>query len=556
MKVHLEIGILLIFVSIYLVLFNVTIPHGDALRVVRQIEAKELIWNPNHLLFDPFGYAWHRLLQVIGLDIPILTSFELISGIATIISLCIFHKILLTLGVKNGWVRVMVVAGLFASKNFLSMSVSQYYFMLQMPFLLGALYCGIRFYDKVQTGEDAGKFLYAMGFLMAVATGIEINNAVPILFVGIGLIFASTPGRSVQYASVLRFYGAAAAVGFPLFIAGYLLSGTTGSFLSWIFSYEGEAGSSLTNYYGTPLTLMGILSSAATVAFHLLCGNVIETVGLGTILKVLVLSRPLEFVPDIGKLTLAALLIPVIVVGMMSLLVWSVARSRSDFLVRLNLLWLTGYLAFNFFWPYSGDLFWFQLLPFIWVLVALSTRKKKGVGEFGYSALHLTPARLALGYVLGSLLLAFNTFQTIIPLAWADMDSHQARHSAMLDRVDLEIIPGWDNYKWMMQSQVDGSTEKLILMNMALKTVDDVQHISRLGDIVNMHLSKGARVVVGRLYALDRESNPWYGLMDLGWPRSKIQALLEDFCYRPIGVIDDVGFHEIYECDQDVENGR
>jgi len=547
-KAHLEIGILLIFVSIYLVIFNVTIPHGDALRVARQIEAKELIWNPNHLLFDPFGYAWHRLIHTIGLDISILSGFELISGIATIISLYIFHQILLALGAKNGWIRVMIVVGLFASKNFLSMSVSQYYFMLQMPFLLGALYCGIRFYDKAGTGEQAEKLLYAMGLLMAIATAIEINNVVPILFVGIGLIFASAPGRPVQYTTALRFYGAAAALGVPIFIAGYLLSDTTSDFLSWIFAYEGKEDSSLTNYYGTSLTLVGILSSTATVAFHLLFGNFIETAGLGTILKVMVLGHPLEFVPNIGKLTLAALLIPVVAAGMVSLLVWSAARSRDDWLVRLNLLWVMGYLAFNFFWPYTSDLFWFQLLPFIWILVVLYACKEWRTSEFGRSALRLTPVRLALGYLLVSLLLVLNTFQTIIPVTWTDMDGYQARHSAMLDGIDLEIIPGWDNYKWMMQNQAGRSTEKLLLMNMALKAEDNEQHISHLGDVVDMHLSRGARVVVGRLYALDRESNPWYGLADLGWPRDRIKMLLEDFCHRPIIVIDDVSFHEIYNC--------
>lgn len=548
MKAHLEIGILLVFVSTYLVVFNVTIPHGDALRVARQIEAKELIWNPNHLLFDPFGYAWHRLIHTIGLDISILSGFELISGIATIISLYIFHQILLALGAKNGWIRVMIVVGLFASKNFLSMSVSQYYFMLQMPFLLGALYCGIRFYDKAGTGEQAEKLLYAMGLLMAAATAIEINNVVPILFVGIGLIFVSVSGKPVQYTNALRFYGAAAALGVPIFIAGYLLSDTTSDFLSWIFAYEGKEGSSLTNYYGTSLTLVGILSSTATVVFHLLFGNFIETAGLGTILKVIVLGHPLEFVPDIGKLTLAALLIPVVAGGMVSLLVWSAARSRDDWLVRLNLLWVTGYLAFNFFWPYTSDLFWFQLLPFIWILVVRYACKEWRTSEFGRSALRLTPVRLALGYLLVSLVLLLNTFQTIIPVAWADMDGHQARHSAMLDDIDLEIIPGWDNYKWMMQSQTGQSTEKLLLMNMALKAEDDEQHISHLGNVVDMHLSRGARVVVGRLYALDRESNPWYGLADLGWPRDRIKMLLENFCRRPIIVIDDVSFHEIYNC--------
>lgn len=555
-KAHFEIGFLLICVSIYLAIFNVAIPHGDALRVARQIDANELIWNPNHLLFDPFGYAWHHILHAMGLNLSVLTGFELISGIATIISLYIFHRILLALGVTNRWIRMMATIGLFSSKNFLSMSISQYYFMLQMPFLLGSLYCGVKFHEGIIAEKDSRKFLYAMGLLMAISTGIEINNVVPIAFIGIGLAFASPKGRQIRCTDSLRFLGSAAMIGFPIFFAGYFLSDTTSDFLSWVLAYQGEADSSLTNYYGTRMTVAGIISSAATVVFHLLFGNIIETAGLGTILKVLVLGQPLEFVPDAAKLALAALLMPIVGISMISLLIWAVIRSKENRLVRLNLLWISGYLVFNFFWPYTSDLFWFQLLPFIWILVVLFSGAANYADKPRRAALTPSSAKLSLGCLVIVMLLLLNTSQTVIPLAWADVTGRQAEHSAMLDGVDVEIVPGWDNYKWMMQDRSSAPLEKLLLMNMALKPEDDEQHISRLGKLVATHLDEGARVVVGRLYKLDRESNPWYGLADLGWPRSKIQTLLEDFCHRPIGVIDDVGFHEIYKCDQDAENGR
>ncbi|MCK5092492.1 MAG: hypothetical protein KAR30_08175, partial [Gammaproteobacteria bacterium] len=176
---------IIIFIGMYLIAFNVTVPHGDALRIVRQIEASDLIWNPNHLIFDPLGYYWYSILNKLGVELEILGSFELISAISTIISLIIFHAVLIETGINKRSVRVIAVVGLFASKNFLSLAVSQYYFMVQMPFLLGALFFGIRFISDSRSGKKEGRYLYAIGVLLAIATGLEINNIVLVFMLGL-----------------------------------------------------------------------------------------------------------------------------------------------------------------------------------------------------------------------------------------------------------------------------------------------------------------------------------------------------------------------------------
>src|SRR5688572_3201969 len=97
------------FALLYVVLFNRTWPHGDAQRIVRQIESSELLWNPNHLLLEPIGYYFHALLSALGLTLDPLTSFEILSGIATLISLAIFHAALLRAGVASAATRLLCV---------------------------------------------------------------------------------------------------------------------------------------------------------------------------------------------------------------------------------------------------------------------------------------------------------------------------------------------------------------------------------------------------------------------------------------------------------------
>jgi hypothetical protein len=89
---------------------------------------------------------------------------------------------------------------------------------------------------------------------------------------------------------------------------------------------------------------------------------------------------------------------------------------------------------------------------------------------------------------------------------------------------------------------------------MATKQNNDPQHISNLPQIIENHLSAGKRVVVARLYNKDSESNPWYNLSRMGWPRAKIQKMLENYCNREINRIEDVVFHELYVCKKNGSN--
>jgi len=145
-------------------------------------------------------------------------------------------------------------------------------------------------------------------------------------------------------------------------------------------------------------------------------------------------------------------------------------------------------------------------------------------------------------------LLAVNTLQTVLPVSRTDTESRRAAHMALLRHGDVEIIPGWDGYAWLDLDPAGPRVERLSLMEMALQSETSDRHIRHLPDIIAPHLGQGRRVIVGRLYDKDHGINPWTGLTRLGWPRSRIQALLARYCGKEIGAVGDVVFRELAEC--------
>lgn len=544
-----------VLVIAYLFAFSRTVPHGDALRVVRQIQAEHLIWNPNHLIFDPIGYGWYALLEKFGFSISALDSFEIISGIATVASLLVFHAILVQAGVKWWGARALAIGGLFASRSFLSLANNQYYFMVQMPLLLGALYLGMRFLAMESDEKSRAMYLYGIGVLVAVAATILFSNV--LLVVALGLVVGFTRNRQQasqagwNYAYAARIWGAAALVGFPAYIFGYLASGSSAGFFHWLLSYQGESASALNDLYLVQWSTQSVVESLARLGFNLFSASILENAGLGTYFRALIFREPLEFVPEIFRLSLVVALTPIIIGMMLMLMVWAVRRFRRDMLIPFAFAWGASYLLFNFLWSVGGEHFWVQILPVVWLMwmvylfsnnaepfkadIAIWSRKNWKL----WATLLVVPA-----------LLFVNTVNTVIPVS-GKAEAEVLKYHALLRDGDLEIMPGWEVIGWMRSEQQRPRVERLLLMNMALQSKEQDRHIQRLPEIVADHLASGRRVVVGRLYDKDHEINPWYGLTRLGWPRSRIQSLLGRYCHTEIGRVDDVVFREIKVCRSD-----
>lgn len=538
---------IIVSTAIYLIAFSRIVPHGDALRIVRQIHEQQLLWNPNHLIFDPLGYAWFELLGKLGFSLSVLDSFELLSGISAGLSLLLFHAILLRAGVRWWVVRLTAVAGLFASQGFLSMAISQYYFMVQMPFLLGTLYLALRFFQFEQEGKECHYCLYSMGALSAISGALMFNNVLLVGMLGLMVGFPRRRGSSWIYANSARLWGVAAAVGVPVFVLGYVLSGSNDNFFRWLLSYQGESASSLNELYGVVWNWKGAAESLARVGFNLFSANLIENAGLGTVIRAFLFWEPLEFIPEITKMVLAISLTPVISGLLLMLLYWGILHIKRDRVVQFAYVWMGSYIIFNFLWSSGGDLFWFQTLPILWLLLLMHLGATKelnaatdnyGQGRWKLWALFsIVPA-----------LLTVNTLSTVVPVSLIDIEARGKEYTSMLRDGDLVINPGWDGFGWLQPDPKKIRVEQLTLMDMALRAVDDELHIQKLPNIVQNHLNHGQRVVVVRLYDKDSGVNPWYGLSRLGWSRARIQQLLNRFCYREVGKVDDVVLREINLC--------
>lgn len=537
---------------VYLSAFSRTVPHGDALRVVRQIQTEQLSWNPNHLMFDPIGYGWYMLLKTTGFNVSALASFEIISVISTIASLIIFHAILVQLGVKSWGMRITLVVGLFASRSFLSLANSQYYFMVQMPFLLGGLYLFIRFLAVEKDSRQGNRYLYGAGILAAIAGTILFSNVLLVVVLGLVAGLARSwgqPGLPKWHpADVARVWGAAALVGFPIYIFGYAVSDSASGFFSWLLSYQGESGSVQTDLYRVQLSLHGVAESIARLGFNLLLANILENAGLGSYLQALVFREPLEFIPETGRFVLVMVLTPIIIVMMLFLIVQSLQRLRQDVRVLLAIGWTSSFLLFNFFWSVGNDLFWVQVAPIVWLMLAVFlVSGKNSPGQSASAAWHPSDWKNVVMVLAVPALLIVNTMNTIIPVS-GNYDDEAAVYHAILRDGDLEIMPGWEAAGWLRTDRQGPVVERLLLYNMAMNSNDRNAHIGRLPDIVEKHLASGHRVVVGRLYDKDHLINPWYRLKRLGWSRSRIQSLLSGYCHPKIGMVGDVVFREIRKC--------
>lgn len=539
----------------YLLLFDRTVPHGDALRVASQIQSGVLSWNPNHLFFDPLGYGWFQLLRKLGFDIAVLDSFEIISGFATIVSLLVFHAALRAAGVRSRVLQILAIVGLFASRSFLSLATNQYYFMVQMPFLLGALYLALRFLTSDSDDRIRNRYLYGIGALTAVAGTMLFSNVLLVAALGIvvGFLHGGRIGgwRRWKLANAARLWGAAALVGFPAYVMGYALSGSDAGFHNWLFSYQGESASSLTELYRVHWDLRSIAESLARLGFNFFSASILESAGLGTYLRALFFRETLEFVPEIFRVTFVVALMP-LVVGMVILaMAWILRRLRSDAQAALAFAWIVPYLVFNFLWSVGGDHFWVQVVPVVW-LVWCRSLDRDSFAVFritpGSSWRHAWETRLTVAVV--PILLFINTFNSIVPVS-GKHDASAARYHALLRDGDLEILPGWEVIGWLRTEYQRPNVERLQLMSMALLPVERDGNIRRLPEIVARHLASGRRVLVGRLYDRDYEVNPWYNLQRLGWPRARIQMLLDSYCHEEVGRVENVVYREIRNCGRD-----
>ncbi len=314
--------------------------------------------------------------------------------------------------------------------------------MMQVPFLLGVLYFIVRFVSEEKAGHLCTGCLYGMGVLGAIAGAITFNNVLLVGAIGLAAGLPAGRGKRWNLANVLRVWGPAAAVGFPIFILGYVLSGTSNGFLQWVLSYQGDSATRLNELYGIEWTPRGVAISLARAVFYLLSASLIETAGMGATVKALLFRETLEFVPETTNVLLAVLLTPAIAITVIVLLLWALRHVRRERLAQFGVAWIGAFFAFNTLWGSSGDQFYVQVVPAMWVLLMALVSPADG-GTASPLDEKPRPARwklLTLAVAVPALM-AVNTLQTVVPVSRTDTESRKAAHMALLRHGDVEIIP-------------------------------------------------------------------------------------------------------------------
>ena len=519
------------FSAFYLIVFHTNIPSGDALVYVRQIEEGLLVWNPNHLLMQPVGKLIYDSIGAAGAGLSILNTFKLISAVSAIASLYLFHLILVQINVQSSLLRVFGVLGLFASNYFLTMSVTEEYFMLQMPFLLVALMMLIKWTES-KTGEGKYLELVISGAMLSIASLVIVNNVFLMAFMGLYILTTKATGGSERIRALFVFSVSACVVLVPVILLGFYLSEYDGGFVEWMSSYQGEGGNPLSNLYGVTWTVVGVLNSMARLGFNFFA-NFIDLGGIGTVLQSWVFGQDLEFRPDIFQVVQGTILFAVLLVAIGYIAFWISQRLRKYKILKLIVVWIVAYLAFNFLWNDSSDQFWFQILPALWLAIMFYLNENKTGNKCKKCDVILA--------VFVSFVLIQNTTQAIIPKAFIDTQALGEQHEALIKEYALEIIPGWDGIRWLgLQKEVTG-IEQVTLMDVGLSK-DGAESLT---DKIDGHLEQGGRVIVARLYDLDENPRPWVQLKKLGMSRKQIKKTLEKYDQRKVGSINGVVFHEL-----------
>ena len=533
--------VIITLAALYLFLFKTIVPNGDALYYASNVASGSVIFNPNHMLMDPIGLLASKFFLNLGFLLETMDIFKIISGLSAIISLCIFHSILVELKVKSILIRYCSVILLFSSRNFLSMGITEEYYMVQMPFIMLATLFSIKWIQNKSHNNEY--FIYIIGLCLGVATAIALNNIFVLFFIGIYLGFNSDL-KFYRLSTTFATWVSAGTILIPLYIAAYLYSSSDLDFLQWFTSYQGKSENPTEVLYGLEFTIKGILISLSKLIYNLPI-NFIDVGGLGTILKSAVFSITLEYKPNFTKIIVSMLMLLLFIILLALFIHWSFKLFRQFKLVQFSLIWIFSYLVFNFYWNDSSDQFWFQILPIIWIMFLIMS------GVTSYSETKLPQAIFKEKTtnifipVLTCILLTINSINVMYPLTFETVDDKRNEIKMLIQENDMEIFTGWDNMQWMKPDESFPEYKRLMLMELVLGTNKDNFKIEHLPELIKAHLEKGHRVIISRLYSKDHEVRPWDNLRKAGWPRKRIIELLGIFKHEEITQIDGVSFHQI-----------
>ncbi len=532
---------------------------GDGLGYAAKIAAGRWLWNPNHLLFEPAGAAWHHLLAALGSTRPLVDQLKMLSILAGAVGAGLFRLALAPLLASRRWAANHATAWLVLAATSLHQLLDDEYHMIQMPLLVGLA-------AVLPRCLDGGGFRrgVAAGALAGGAALCMISNAL------LGATAAAALGAWHLARGDRRAAGRAVAG----VMAGLLLAGGSGLGMAWWLSQPGRPPASwLLSYaggaapprgitsYGTRWTAAGAAEAAVRTAY-------------GAAKAAVDLEPAVAAVRDERQPCRAALVILAWLAGAAALAggLRQALRHRAEPAARnallLQAVWWPAVLAFGLFWNDSSDQFYFQLAVPLAALAALLPGWRRRAGDANgigpapqppapapqgspSRRLDAVPAASAAssgrpaprppvpgaGWLAPALLLC-----SAAALLWNGADVvrrvvlyPRAAWTADLLRevagAGLVVTPGYDDAAILLYLAAPRpAIPRLSLTTIAVEE-PAAQGLPQVAAAIRRSLAAGRRVDLIDIWDAAPEQSPWKYLRRLGYDRAAVLAAL-----RPFGV--------------------
>jgi hypothetical protein len=481
---------------------------GDGLGYASRIAAGGWTWNPNHLLLDPAGALWHRLLLPLGSTRPIVDELELLSVAAGALAAGWFRWAVAPRLAERRWAANHATAWLVLASASARLLVADEFHMIRMPCLVALALALLRYLERpsfpraLAAGAAAG-----VAALCFVADGLLGLTAA----LALGAAYLWRPGRPERHAAL---HAAAGIVLGLVLVTAPALGGAwwhvrPGEPLpAWLASYAGGAAPPRSSQvYGTRATPAGVAAAAVRTLY-------------GAASAAVDLAPAVAAARDYGAPGRAALVAIAWLLAAAALGggLWHALRHRDEPAARgallLQAVWWPAILGFGLYWNDSKDQFFFQLaVPFAALAAHLPAR---GRG----APLLLLCSAAALAWNAGDVLHRFILYPR------AELTAALARE---VEGACLIVVPGYDDAAVLLaQAGRDVPARRLSLTELAVAWPPQ-EGLRRLAAAAGQCLAAGRRVDLIDVVDVPPRRAPWKFLRGLGYDRWTVQRALAPF---------------------------
>ena len=508
---HATIDALLWFASSVLLLSVVFIGavSGDALFHSERYVNGTWVLNPNHLLFEPVGAAWHHLLAALGSDRAVPDQLVLLSVWSGALALGLFRHGTAEFFDDRKLANYATLWVAFSSA-WLRLLISGEHFMLEMPFMVLSAIATVR-YVRDRRLRDAA----AAGALGGCAALFMISNVVIVSFsVGVGLAIWHAVRREWRRAATVLFTVglASAVVTIGSLLVAWMFFGPDGvGFLQWTTNYSGGGRSS------REALAYGLTASGATLPIAVARAVYGAASSLLDLQPVVQVFRDGTAITVRTVIAISSFLVTLAFFAVVLTSLWRQRRTPVALGVILVVAaWAIGTLVFAILWDNSDDQFYFHLAICFALVVAM--------GIAGASR-----RRRTLLMIVGGVTLAFNASDVISRFVLYPRTERIALLSRALRGTGLVVAPGENDVETMISftgSETIGRYSTIIVI---AGEHEQAAGLAILEQRIRQTLARGERVDLLEMFDTPPNIVPWKTLRRMSWDKQAVLQMLETF---------------------------